>query len=170
MMARHFALSIGSVFVEAQMRICGGGASSLAMAVFALGCGTTATISRADGSQVTGDIVRGDRQNIYLSTVAGGTTKVRKKEVTDVDHPGDAATIVGLALTAVGLISLVASECQYAENKGQCQALSVSPAMVGIPMVLWGIGVHSGSESAMGSAGEKQDSGWDLQDEESSDP
>lgn len=147
------------------MRICG----ICALAFFMLGCGTTATISRADGAQITGEIVRGDERNIYLSTAAGGTTKVRKTEITDVDHPGDAAAIVGLALTAVGLISLAASDC-HASNKGECQALSVSPAFVGVPMVLWGIGVHSGSERAMGRSGERRDSGWDLQDEESVEP
>lgn len=162
MMTAHFVLFIGLCSWEARMRLSG-----IAIAVFALGCGTTATISRANGSQITGDIVRGNKQNIYLSTAAGGTVKVRKTEITDVDHPGDAATIVGLALTAVGLISLAASECQYAENKGECQAVSVSPAFVGLPMVLWGIGVHSGSVGAMQSdEGEGDDSGWDLQNEE----
>jgi hypothetical protein len=136
----------------------------LVLSIVASGCGTAATISRADGTSVTGEIERGNRKQIYLKTAAGGTVMVPKDTVTDIDHPGDAAIVVGLSLTALGVlaVSQADSKCAFAEEKTQCQIGYVTPAIVGLPMLLWGLDVHSGSKIAMDSDTTKNSDAWDT--------
>jgi hypothetical protein len=119
-----------------------------ALALVACSCSTTATITRANGPELEGKILGADREFIYVESY-GGTKPVPKKHVTDIDHPGDAAAIVGGALTGYGIVNIGLGIEHCSANQAAYCALVFSPAAVGVGMLTWGIVVHSLSEEAL---------------------
>src|SRR4051812_39257567 len=71
----------------------------------AASCSTTATIERRNGSAVNARIVGSDAESVYVESF-GGTTPIPRNDITDIDHPGDAAAVVGAALAGYGGISV----------------------------------------------------------------
>lgn len=68
--------------------------------VILAGCGSSATILRPDQARRRGEIVRSDANALYLRP-AGGTEelgRVERRDVADIDHPGNVAMLIGAAL------------------------------------------------------------------------
>jgi hypothetical protein len=111
------------------------------------GCGTTATIKRVDGSAVEARIVGGDDRKLYLEQ-DGEPLEVERRDVRDISHPGNAASIVGGILAGYGVINIAVGAPQC-NDKGAAFCTGVFlPEAVGLPMLIWGIATHAASVSA----------------------
>lgn len=123
-------------------------ASATAVLTTTVGCSTTATITRMDGIRQDARFAGSDRKSIYLAT-ARGTERLSRSEVSDIDHPGDTAAVIGGLLAAYGLVNIqVGSKKCEVEGTAYCMGVYL-PAAVGFPMLIWGIGVHVTSVKAL---------------------
>jgi hypothetical protein len=111
------------------------------------GCGTTATITRMDGTKVEAHITGGDTQKLYIEE-DGDTFTVPRSEVRDVSHPGNAATIVGAILAGYGVLNIAVGAPMCGEKGAAFCTGVVLPELVGLPMLIWGIATHASSVSA----------------------
>jgi len=112
------------------------------------GCATTATITRIDGRSTDAELVGADRENVYVKT-AGGNQAIRRSEITDIDHPGDTAIVIGTLLAAYGVAN-IAVGYKYCDSKGTAYCVGVfAPATIGLPMAIWGLSVHGSSVDAL---------------------
>src|ERR1700690_1922020 len=80
------------------------------------GCTTTATITRVNGRSTDAEITGIDRENVYVKTDSG-SRPIPRKEITDIDHPGDTATVIGLILGVYGVAN-IAVGAKYCDRKG----------------------------------------------------
>jgi hypothetical protein len=123
-------------------------ACSALIAALCTGCGTTATITRVNAPPVEAHIQGGDAENVYVE--GGGAVKtIPRKDITDVDHPGDGAIVAGSILSAYGALNIAvgAPQCQ---EKGDAFCTGVFlPAAIGIPILIWGIATHASSVAAL---------------------
>jgi hypothetical protein len=79
-------------------------ALSLVMVLSMVGCGSSASIVRRDGTTTDGRILRSDRYALVLEASSGDQpTRVDRRSIRDVDHPGNVAMVFGtVLLTVVG--------------------------------------------------------------------
>jgi hypothetical protein len=75
--------------------------------VAAAGCSTSASIEREDGPRVRGEILGGSPDSIIVNTETGGVQLVSRGKISNISHPGNVATTVGLGLVVVGIFSLI---------------------------------------------------------------
>jgi hypothetical protein len=83
----------------------------------AAGCGSTATITRVDGYIDEARIVRSDSGALYVQTDSStGGTEIRldRTIVRDIDHPGNAAMIVGGLF--LGVLALMVSSRPFRDE------------------------------------------------------
>ncbi len=92
--------------------------SSLALS----GCHATATVSLMKGNSVEARIMGGDRERLWLRSEAGADLYVPRRDVRDIDHPGNVLALIG------GLIggSYAAS---LAIQASSCNTVGVGPAL-----------------------------------------
>jgi hypothetical protein len=109
-------------------------------AVAAIGCGTTATITRVNGPQIEAKIVGGDETKLYVqNSSAGDSTSIARNDVTDIDHPGNVAALIGGVVSAYGVVNVVAGAPQC-ERKGAAYCTGVFlPAAIGLPIMMYGL-------------------------------
>jgi hypothetical protein len=62
-------------------------------------CSLTATIERRDGPPTEGRIDQSDRNTLHLVDGDGRTMALDRRQVADIDHPGNIALTVGAVLT-----------------------------------------------------------------------
>jgi len=97
------------------------------------GCATTATITRINGRSTDAEIAGADRENIYVKTDAGNQP-IERREITDIDHPGDTATVIGVVLAAYGVVN-IAVGAKNCDSKGSAYCAGVfAPAAIGLPI------------------------------------
>jgi hypothetical protein len=126
------------------MRFAGTCLLSLALLT---GCSTTSTITRVNGPTIEGHIVGGDAENVYVGP-KDAPEAIPRSEITDIDYPGDGATVVGSILGAYGIAN-IAVGLPHCNANGPAFCTGVfAPLGVGIGMVLWGIGTHASAVSA----------------------
>ncbi|UQA62787.1 hypothetical protein [Polyangium aurulentum] len=115
---------------------------------FLTGCSTSANITRHNAPEISAKIVGGDGENIYVESPTG-RQPIRRSDIADVDHPGDAAAVIGGVLTGYGAVNIVmgAPKCE-SEGAAFCTGV-FAPAAIGIPLMLWGTIVKMNSVSAM---------------------
>jgi hypothetical protein len=144
-----------NIIVVEMQRTCGWSRRTLAVLLIGAlgGCGTTATIRRSSGPAIEAEIVGGDRDNVYYrdDNEYGSfrhRTAIGRDEITDIDHPGNVAALLGGILAVYGLINISA-------GAGQCSAREVPfcvgvflPAAIGVPWFGWGMSTWIGSRSA----------------------
>ncbi len=119
------------------------------VAALVMGCSSTATLTRVGAPEVDGKVVTSDSQTIYVET-DGRTSPIARQSVTDIDHPGNVAAIVGGMVTAYGAANIVigAPDC----NRGEvayCTGVFL-PAALGAPMLLWGVATWARSKIVTG--------------------
>lgn len=112
------------------------------------GCSTTATISRSNGTQLHGEIQRGDQDTLVIKTNEGNTLRLPKSEISSIDHPGNVAGAVGGFLMGYGLVNIAMGWSTCAERGGASCAATFAPAAIGLPIVLWGVKTWSDSTQA----------------------
>lgn len=123
-------------------------------AALAIGCGTTATITRPGTSPVEAKIMASDSQNIYVEN-AGGTTTIARDSITDIDHPGNVAATIGAIVTGYGIAN-IATGAPNCEREGAAYCTGVFlPALIGAPIMAWGIATYASSVSSAGSRNQK---------------
>ena len=105
---------------------------------FVMGCGTTATITRAEAPQVEGKIMASDSQNVHIQTGAD-VMPIARRSITDIDHPGNVAATIGAIVTGYGIanIAMNASDCDHG-GAAYCTGVFL-PAAIGTPIMIWGI-------------------------------
>lgn len=119
------------------------------LAAFVTGCGTTAIISKKDGTLVEGTIRASDREQIYLDTPEGGG--ISRQSIHDIDHPGNVAATIGGILTAYGVANIAVGAPQYctgyqASGAG-CTGVFL-PATIGGSLLAYGLLTWSSSVRA----------------------
>lgn len=110
------------------------------------GCGSSATVQTRDGRLYDGRITGHDAQAIYIN----GAT-VQRSEITDIDHPGDVAAVLGTLVASIGALSAVGN-CRQDTRElepARCTASGIWIA-TGVPIALYGLIVHSESEDRAG--------------------
>lgn len=111
-----------------------------------LGCATTATISRTNGGAIEAEIGRSDQDAIYVLSVGGPEVTIPRQEISDIDHPGNVAALVGGIVGGVGALNfLIASGQRCFPSVLACGDIDMA---VGIPLFIWGLTVWNRSKDA----------------------
>jgi hypothetical protein len=123
---------------------------ALAAALPMIACGRTATISRGHQPDIRGRIAGGDASNIYVRTRTG-VHPIPRKSITDIDHPGDGAIVIGAALTAVGMLVIGGNSGRLRASNGDAMTpfLIMVPFAAGVPLMLYGVSVYGHSVDAL---------------------
>jgi hypothetical protein len=123
------------------------GLAALVPLAVCAGCGTTSTITRVNGPAIEGHIVGGDAENVYVGP-KDAPQAIPRSEITDIDYPGDGATIAGAILAGYGVVNIAVGAPQCGE-KGAAFCTGVfAPLAVGIPIFLWGRATHASAVNA----------------------
>jgi hypothetical protein len=112
----------------------------LFLAPLVTGCSTTATISRPNMRPLEAKIVGSDPKNLYLEVPGTYDTRsIGRSDITDIDHPGNVAAVIGGIVTGYGIanIAIGAPDC---DRKGAAYCTGVFlPAAIGAPIFAWGL-------------------------------
>ncbi len=114
--------------------------SILVLAPLVTGCGTTATISRSNVRPVEAKIVGSDPKSLYIEVPGTYDTRsIGRSDITDIDHPGNVAAVIGGIVTGYGIanIAIGASDCRRG-GAAYCTGVFL-PAAVGAPIFVWGL-------------------------------
>ena len=123
--------------------------------VIATGCGTTATITRMDGTTVEAKITGGELQKLHLEQ-DGDPLEIPRSQVRDISHPGKAATIIGGILAGYGVLNIAVGAPMCPEKGAAFCTGVVAPEVVGLPIMIWGIATHASSVNAADRAPDEQ--------------
>ncbi len=109
-------------------------------------CGSSATVQTRDGRLYDGRITGHDAQAIYIN----GAT-VPRSEISDIDHPGDVAAVLGTLVATVGALSAVGN-CRQETRELEPARCTASGIWIGtgLPIALYGLIVHSESVNRAG--------------------
>ncbi len=110
------------------------------LAALAIGCGSTATITRVGAPEIDAKIVGSDEKQLFIETQGlGDTNTIPRNEVTDIDHPGNVAAIIGGVVSAYGVVNIAvgASQCD-SQGAAYCTGVFL-PAAIGLPIMISGI-------------------------------
>ncbi len=95
---------------------------------------TTATIYRHDAPDLEAVIVAGNAADLYVETEDGRYVRVSRRNVTDIDHPGNLEALIGGVLLAEGAaMAGVALASREADMRGTFGTVG---AIVGVPGLL----------------------------------
>ncbi len=112
------------------------------------GCSTTATISRTNGRDIEARIERSTPGAVVVQTEGGSEVSIPRSEITDIDHPGNAAAVVGALLSAYGGLNIASGASKCSDNGGAYCTGVFLPAAIGVPMLIWGLSTWIGSTGA----------------------
>ncbi|HVR21034.1 MAG TPA: hypothetical protein VMS65_15085 [Polyangiaceae bacterium] len=115
------------------------------------GCGTTATITRNDGTPVEGWILGGTQESVVVDSRAGKRTEIPRNQIADIDHPGNVHAIVGGSVLAYGGIVIASSfpDCRRSSEPGLTCGSALVPALIGAGIFAWGFVTWLGSKDAV---------------------
>jgi hypothetical protein len=126
------------------------------LAAFVTGCGTTAIITKKDGTLLEGTIRASDSDQIYLDTPEAGG--IPRQSIQDIDHPGNVAATIGGVLAGYGIANIVIGAPQYCtgyqSSAAGCTGVFL-PATIGGSLLVYGLLTWSSSVST---AAKKDDS------------
>ena len=119
---------------------------SLVVLVLELGCGSGAIVRTHPGGVYEGRIQGSDRETVFISG-----QKILRREIEDIDHPGNVAAVLGTIVAAIGAFSAIpnCSETQRAEDPTPCSSSGVW-LLTGIPIAIYGFVTHSESVDRAG--------------------
>jgi hypothetical protein len=112
------------------------------------GCSTTATISRTNGTEIEARIEHSTPGAVVVQTEGGSELRIPRSEITDIDHPGNAAAVVGGLLSAYGALNIASGAPKCGDNGGAYCTGVFLPAAIGVPMLIWGLSTWMGSTNA----------------------
>lgn len=114
----------------------------VALCCGALGaCHATATVSLVKGNSVEARILGGDRERLWLRSEAGADLYVPRRDVRDIDHPGNVLALVGgLIGGSYGLsLAVQAQSCSSASfGPGLCVGMG---SFAGVGLGLFALGL-----------------------------
>ena len=125
-----------------------------------IGCGTTATIIKTNGTRIETEITGSDSTSVH---VGNSKSRVSNSEIADIDHPGNVLGGFGAAITAYGLLNILTvtsmSDQEKADylktesweeydQKGAFYFGASLPLMIGGGMLAYGLTVWNKSKSA----------------------
>ena len=128
----------------------------LLLAGSSAGCSTAATISRYSGPDIDGRITGGGPDAIVVEDDSGISYAIPRRDVREIDHPGNVVAILGGVQAAYGVLNIAVglSRCRddanfasEAEQSGFCTGIFL-PVVVGASMMVWGLIVHQRSSGA----------------------
>jgi hypothetical protein len=129
--------------------------------VFLTGCGTSATITRRSGTAIDAEIISSDEENVYVRS-ASGTQPIPRREIADVDHPGNVAAVIGGVVAVYGAANIAVGAPQCDEG-GPAYCVGVfTPAVIGGSIFIWGLATYDGSVKALENPEQKTRSGQVL--------
>lgn len=114
------------------------------------GCSRQATIHTDSGAVHRTEITGRDAQYTYVRK-DGKRYGFYNSEIAAIEHPGETAYPLGLALTICGLLSLTYSATQPERSfgRGVGAAGAILTLMPGLPLLMWGAGVNRKSREAL---------------------
>jgi hypothetical protein len=105
------------------------------------GCTTTATIVTTQRT-LEARLEKGDAEHLPVVTEWGHREVLLRRDIRDVDHPGNVLAVVGGILTAMGVIDLSTFGPMCVRGTfgagGVC-ATAAGMAIAGAPMFVWGL-------------------------------
>ncbi len=124
--------------------------------VLAMGCSNTAIVHRRSGTPITAKIDRSDDEALYVSTPPGSSYRIERRDVSDIDHPGNVVATIGLSLLAasIGLWSLTGQSDNYNNNENGSgfvalpKIFALECLVIGLPMSIFGGAVYVRSVGA----------------------
>jgi len=120
-------------------------------ACVATGCGTSATITRNDGTLLEGWIQGGTQDSIIVEPRSGRRQEILRSEISDIDHPGNVHVLVGGIVFAYGgiLAGTTAEHCtETGDNLSGC-VLGFVPVLAGAGILTWGLVTWLGSKETV---------------------
>lgn len=125
------------------------GLAIFGIAALLAGCSAEATVRRNDGRMFEGKITRSDKDNIYM-----GEQAIARKEIRDIDHPGNGIGTFGAVVAGGG--GIIEMTCLFAISRTNGEEGWVIFAVVdgalilvpGIIMAIWGFSVWNESKAA----------------------
>ncbi len=117
--------------------------ATLAMVVGALasGCGATATIHRWGAPALEGELVDADVANIYVTDRTGQRYRVPRKDMAEVDHPGNVLLMAGVAVLALGVSMYFDKDGAPGDTDEELRNRRIAGIGVAVPgalMAAWG--------------------------------
>ena len=125
-----------------------------------IGCGTTATIIKKNGTRIETEITGSNSTSVYVGT---NKSRISNSEIEDIDHPGNVVGGFGAALTAYGVLNILAissmsdqEKADYVkvdsweeyDQKGPFYFGAYLPFTAGAGMLAYGLYVWNKSKSA----------------------
>lgn len=122
--------------------------------VVAASCSTTATVLTRDRRTTEASIIGGDRDVLLLRNPYGLESIVRRREVMDIDHPGNVMALLGgLVLGSAGMnLGVLGSLCASGSSVSNCTPIFATMgtmAAAGAGMFIWGLWVWLTSKNAV---------------------
>ena len=132
-------------------------ALSAALSALASGCSRNATIMRHDGWQVDAEITRSTEAFIYAQPRGAPELKIARRDIRDLDHPGNVMGVIGLSVMGayalnlgLGAVLLTTREPD-SRQAGAIVALTGAVGMlVGSGFAYWGWSLWDRSVTAAG--------------------
>jgi hypothetical protein len=115
-----------------------------------MACSTTATITERDTTRYEVAIVRSTPSELIVAT-RNGERPIARDQISDIDHPGNVAIVVGSALLAAGALNLAGLySCQDSRRSDFCAGWAGGGALAlsGLGLVVWGAVVWTQSVHA----------------------
>lgn len=115
------------------------------------GCTTTATIVTTERT-LEARLEKGDAEHLPVVTEWGHREVLLRKDLRDVDHPGNVLAVVGGILAGSGLIDLLgASSLCFSGGSARSSvcATFLAPVLIGLPMLVWGFWAWTNSRAAV---------------------
>jgi hypothetical protein len=125
--------------------------ATLLSSLLLCGCSTTATISRINGRTLEARIQRSTPGAVVVKTESGQEVSISRSEISDIDHPGNVAAVIGGLLSAYGAANIAVGAPQCSTQGGAYCSGVFLPAALGVSMLAWGLGTWIGSTSAASS-------------------
>lgn len=122
--------------------------------VVASSCSTTATVLTRDRRTTEASIIGGDRDVLLLRNQYGLESIVRRREVMDIDHPGNVMALLGgLLLGSAGMnLGVLGGLCASRPSGASCTPIFVSMSTMGAAgagMFIWGLWAWLTSKNAV---------------------
>lgn len=106
------------------------------------GCTTTATITLVNGDRVDAKILGGDQDDVIVQTAAGTEVPLDRSEISDIDHPGNVAAVVGAIMTVNGAVNIVLLAPTCGDGKPTPDVSCVGAILhttIGVSVLAWGL-------------------------------
>ena len=115
---------------------------TLALCLWLSGCSTAATLSLNSGVEVEARIRGADQDNLIVMTKDGSEVAIPREEISEIDHPGNVAAVIGGLMTANVTQSVVRNQgftCGESEQpEATCLGVGIHAA-IGAYLLLWGL-------------------------------